>query len=456
MNRAGTIYSARCTVVLLLVLQLILGDIGLSWGQQAPRGGAKAGGGARTKRPEREEGRAAEGGVTPQVGVTAQTPTEEQLPGGQALSRAVGREEYVLGPGDGLVINIWGEHEQSFSVKVTPDGKISLSTIGDLDVNGLTLAKADALIDAKVKKYYKNVKSGVSLTSLRVFQVLVLGWVEMPGGYLATPVKRVSEVVSQAGGVLAGGSQRHIQLRRGGQVDSTVDLYAFLRNGDESANPFLQDGDVIFVPSMQRGRVSAYVGQVTSEKGVLAENSVPYTVEMKEGERLATLINEIGGVSPWWDLQGIFVQREIDSPKGLMRIPVDWQQFLLEKDASQNIVLQEGDQVFIPVVVRRVFVAGSVKAPGAYTYVPGRITDAYIAQAGGMLLVADVDRSIIKRADGTVEPYAGTAEINNGDSIIILERIFKTWQDYFALVGTISGVILGLVGFYAAFTNFGR
>ena len=456
MNRTGTIYSARCTVVLLLVLQLILGDIGMSWGQQSPRGGAKAGGGPRTKGPEREKGKAAEGGVAPPVGVTAQTPAEEQLPGGQALSRAVGREEYVLGPGDGLVINIWGEHEDSFSVKVTPDGKISLSTIGDLDVNGLTLAKADALIDAKVKKYYKNVKSGVSLTSLRVFQVLVLGSVEMPGAYLATPVKRVSEVVSLAGGVLPGGSQRYIQLRRGGQVDSTVDLYAFLRKGDESANPFLQDGDVVFVPSMQRGRVSAYVGQVTSEKGVISENSIPYTIELKEGERLATLINEIGGVSPWWDLESLLVQRETDSPKGLMRIPVDWRRFLQEEDASQNVVLQEGDQVFIPALVRRVFVAGAVKAPGAYAYLPGKTTDAYIAQAGGMSLVADINRSIIKRADGTVEPYAGTAEINNGDTVIVLERIFKTWQDYFAFVGTISGVILGLVGFYAAFTNFGR
>jgi len=70
--------------------------------------------------------------------------------------------------------------------------------------------------------------------------------------------------------------------------------------------------------------------------------------------------------------------------------------------------------------------------------------------------VADLERSLIQRADGSVEPYTPTAELNSGDSIIVLEKLFKTWQDYFALVGTISGVILGLVGFYAAFTNFGR
>lgn len=131
-------------------------------------------------------------------------------------------------------------------VRVTPDGKISLPTIGNLKVRGLTLA--EALIESEVQRYYRNVKSGLSLTSLRVFEVLVLGEVQRPGTYLATPVKRVSEVMAQAGAVLPGGSQRHVQVRRNGQMYATADLAAFLRRGDESANPFLHDGDVIFVP----------------------------------------------------------------------------------------------------------------------------------------------------------------------------------------------------------------
>lgn len=393
------------------------------------------------------------------VGVQAQFPAEDTLPGGQVLSLAVRPDQYVLGPGDGLAITLWGEYDASYDVKISPDGKISLPTIGSLNIKELRLTEADALIQSEVHRYYRNVKSAVSLTSLRVFQVLVLGEVQMPGGYLATPVKRVSDVVMQAGGVLTSGSSRHIQVKRDGKVVAYGDLSAFLRGGEDVANPFLHDGDVVFVPSMGSQRVIIYAAEIEAKAqqgGALTETSVPYTLEMKEGERLASVISELGGIDPWWDLEGIIIQRQSQSPEGTLRIPVNLQRYYLDRDESQNVVLEGGDQIYIPSGTRRVLVAGAVGKVGAYTYIPGKSADAYVAQAGGALLVADIDRSIIRRVDGTIEPYSSSTEINNGDSVIVLEKIFKTWQDYFALVGTVSGVILGMIGFYAAFTNFGR
>ncbi|MBM4134067.1 MAG: hypothetical protein FJ245_09895 [Nitrospira sp.] len=396
------------------------------------------------------------------------SPTEMELPGGKALSRAVVPDQYALGPGDGLLINIWGEYDETYDVRVSPDGKISLPTIGDLSLKGLTLTETQRLIDGEVKKYYRNVKSGLSLTSLRVFEVQVLGEVLQPGVYLATPVKRVSDVVVQAGGILPGGSQRQIQLHRNGQLVATADLTAFFRHGDESLNPFLQDGDKLLVPPMGDQRVTIYVSEVTSGGmggaggggggggGLLNADLIPHIVEIKEGERFSSVLSEVGGVSPWWDLEGVFIQRTTKVPEGTMRMPVNLRQYMIEKDMSQDPVLVKGDDVYIPAVIKRVLVAGSVKAPAAYAYLPGRSADAYLVQAGGPTIVADLERSLIQRADGSVEPYTPTAELNSGDSIIVLEKLFKTWQDYFALVGTISGVILGLVGFYAAFTNFGR
>jgi len=441
-------------ISLFLVAQLILSPC-ITWGQGA-RGssGARGGGG---KAPGVAEG--LQGAAPPKIGVSSLTPVEEQLPGGQALSRAVVADKYILGPGDGLTVNLWGEYDEKYEVRVTPDGKISLPTIGNLQVKGISLAEAEVLIESQVKRYYRNVKSGVSLTAVRVFEVLVLGEVFNPGTSLATPVKRVSEVVAQAGGVLPGGSKRYIQVRRNGQVFATADVTAFLRQGDESLNPFLQDGDVIFVPPMGTERISVYtieVSQGAVGTNLLTETSVPRTVEVKEGERLASIITELGGVSPWWDLEGVVVQRKSRVPEGTMRILVDLRQYYLEKDESQNVVLMSGDEVFVPTSVRRILVAGSVGKSGMYMYIPGKSADEYVAQAGGLSLAADVNRSFIRRADGTVQPYLGVAELNNGDSIIIMEKLFKTWQDYFALVGTVSGVILGLVGFYAAFTNFGR
>jgi len=369
-------------------------------------------------------------------------------------------DRYILGPGDGLTVNLWGEFDEKYEVRVTPDGKISLPTIGNLQVKGISLAEAEVLVESQVKRYYHNVKSGVSLTALRVFEVLVLGEVFNPGTSLATPVKRVSEVVANAGGVLPGGSKRHIQVRRNGQVFAIADIAAFFQQGDESLNPFLQDGDMIFVPPMGTERVSVYTTEISQgpavSGGTLTESSVPHTVEVKQGERIASIVAELGGISPWWDLEGVVVQRKSRVPEGIMRIPVNLRTYYLEKDESQNVVLMSGDEIFVPASARRILVAGSVGKSGSYTYVPGKSADDYVAQAGGLSLAADVNRSFIRRADGTIQPYLGSAELNNGDSIIILEKLFKTWQDYFTLVGTISGVVLGLVGFYAAFTNFGR
>jgi len=442
----------------LLVAQFVLGPGVVPWSHAQQRGGKAGGGGVPSSKDARggkPSGAAAqEGGPK---GTKSLAPTEEALPGGQALSRAIVPDEYTLGPGDSLSVNLWGEYNDTYATRVTPDGKISLPTIGDLDVKGLSLTKAETLLQTEAKRYYRNVKIGLSLTALRVFQVLVLGDVQGPGTYLATPVKRVSDLVAEAGGVSPSGSQRYIQVRRDGQVYATADLYAFLRKGDEAVNPTLHDGDVIFVPPMGPMRVFVYVTEVsTTIGGALTENSVPYTVELQEGERLSTLITEVGGASPWWDLEGVFIQRVTRHPEGVMRIPANLRRYLLEKDDSQNFLLEGGDQVYIPAQVRRVFVAGAVKTPASYAYVPGRSADAYLAQAGGASLVADLNRSFIKHADGKAEPYIGTAEIDNGDTIVVLEKLFKTWQDYFALVGTISGVIISMVGFYAAFTNFGR
>ena len=252
---------------MVLVTQLVLGG-GVAWGQ-ASRGGKDAGGGLGGKAGAAKgaggaKGAPKTGAAGGKTGVTSVSPTEMELPGGKALSRAVVPDQYALGPGDGLLINIWGEYDETYDVRVSPDGKISLPTIGDLSLKGLTLTEAHRLIDGEVKKYYRNVKSGLSLTSLRVFEVQVLGEVLQPGVYLATPVKRVSDVIAQAGGTLPGGSQRRVQLHRNGQLTATADLTAFFRHGDESLNPFLQDGDKVFVPPMGDQRVTIYVSEVTS------------------------------------------------------------------------------------------------------------------------------------------------------------------------------------------------
>lgn len=447
-------------LAVLLICQFILGPGNLAWGQGGKGGGKSSRGKAAVGGPGGKAARGQQGGGAAEgkSAVQAASVAEDTLPGGQALSKAIVPDKYDLGPGDALTVNIWGEFDETYSVKVSPDGKISLPTIGNLEVNGLTLTQTAKLLESQVHRFYRNVKTGISLTQLRVFQIHVLGDVLGPGAYLATPLKRVSDAIAQAGGVLPSGSQRQIQLQRDKRIHATADLYAYMRKGDDAANPYLRDGDVIFVPPMSDMRVTVYVTEFVAAAagGATSETSVPYMIEMREGERISDVMSEIGGSTPSWDMESVFIERASYSPEGTMRIPVNLRRYFLEKDESQNQVLQKGDQIYIPAVIKKVYVAGSVRVPAAFPYVPGKTANTYITQAGGPTLVADLDRSFIKHADGTVEPYVGVVEIENGDTIVVLEKLFKTWQDYFALVGTLSGIIVGLVGFWAVFTNFGR
>ena len=150
------------SVILILIAQLIAGPSAGVWGQGLR--GLKPG----VRGPAGLQRGISRGAIEGKVGVKSAVPFEEKVPGGQALSRAVVPDEYMLGPGDGLTVTLWGEYDDTYVVTVTPDGKISLPTIGVLKVNGLSLVQAENLIKTEVKRFYRKVKSGLSLTSLRV------------------------------------------------------------------------------------------------------------------------------------------------------------------------------------------------------------------------------------------------------------------------------------------------
>lgn len=443
-------------LVILLVLQMTLGFPALIW-SQGTEGGAK-GKGSKFRPPgsQRKGGAGTAGGQgSAEIGVEGATPSLERLPGGAALSRAVRPDQYVLGPGDGLTVNLWGEFEALYEVRVTPDGKVSLPTLGDLKVKGLTLAEAEALIDGEVKRYYRNVRSGLSLTTLRVFQVSVLGAVVAPGTYLATPVRRVSDLIAEAGGVLPGGSWREVEVRRGGQVGPKADLIAYLREGDDRKNPTLMDDDVLFVPPIRQMVVSVVANEVVTspQTGQVTENSTPREVELKEGERLSQLFLQVGPLSPWWNLEGVYIIRNSKSPEGQMKIPVDARRVLYERDRTQDIELQAGDQVFIPSTIRRVFVNGLVRTGGAFAYVPDRTAEEYLGLAGGLSLQASLDRSTIIRADGTVEPFRSDAVLFNGDAIQVEQKYFATPSDYVGIIGGLTSLVFSSFAFLSTFNK---
>ncbi len=287
---------------------------------------------------------------------SSSSPKAEGGGGDLTLSRAVLPGKYILGPGDQLMINLWGEYDSFEAYTISAEGKVSIPTIGELKFKGLTLNEAEALLRSEVEKYYRNVKSGISLTSLRSFVVSVLGAVKQPGNYKATLDKQVSDLIEAAGGVLPGGSQRHIRILQNGKVRASSDLTAFLRRGQIEANPYLQDGDVIYVPPVHGDFITVF----DDAGGLGEENAValPITYELMEGQRFSSVVSDLGGVNPAWDKDNVYIIRQAPGSGDPSRIPVDLYQSVIQLDDSQDIVMQGGDQLFFAVDLRRPYLNG--------------------------------------------------------------------------------------------------
>lgn len=287
--------------------------------------------------------------------------------GGLTLFKQIDPAKYVLGPGDGLTINLWGEYDSFEEQNVSAEGKISLPTIGELKVSGLSLVQAEALLKRSVEKYYRNVTSGLSLTALRTFKVAILGAVHAPGNYPATLDTRVSDLLVQAGGALPGGSLRRIQVKQGGKVRAMCDLNAYLKRGVEQVNAFLREGDVIFVPPVSGSVIRVFDNAALGGVSADGENSLPslpLEYELEEGQKFSDLVYDLGGLNPGWDFFNVYVVRQRPDGEGTIKFKVDIQKLLIDKDDAKDIVLQKGDHVFFNTETRSPYLNGRGEVVG--------------------------------------------------------------------------------------------
>jgi len=178
----------------------------------------------------------------------------ERVAKGEALEGAVNPESYLVGPGDIFSFNIWGAMEMRIPLVVTPEGKLPIPSVGEIDVNGIPLTDVQKQVLEKAAPFYENSKITLNLESLRFFRVHVVGEVNYPGTYIAQAVSRVSDLLIEAGDLTDRGWSRAIELRHiNGKVD-TCDIAAFKQTGDLQSVPFVNGGDVVFVPSIDFNR----------------------------------------------------------------------------------------------------------------------------------------------------------------------------------------------------------
>ena len=307
---------------------------------------------------------------------------------------------YVLGPGDELLIVLTGDVELAYALDVTREGYVVIPQVGQVSVNGLTLAQLEERLEARMGQVYSTLRGtqpttrlDVSLGRLRTNQVRVAGAVLRPASYQVSSVATLLEVLYLAGGPTDRGSFRRILLQRPGEAPREVDLYPFLTAGDLSQDPRLQEGDVVFVPP---------VGDQVTLRGMVRRAAI---FELKGDEGLPALVRFAGGLLPDARVDRARVERILppeDRTQGQDRVLLDAPLGDVLAGAAA-FALRGGDDVEVFEVAarvrQRVAISGAVWRPGDYELRPGTTVASLVQRAGGFQEDALADQILVSRLD---------------------------------------------------------
>lgn len=296
-------------------------------------------------------------------------------------------ENYRLGPGDELVLVLTGDVEQAYTLDVTREGFIVIPSVGQMSVANLTLEQLRALLYTRLARAYSGVKRGagattkfdVSIARLRTNQIYVVGDVARPGSYQVASSGTVLSALYAAGGPTENGNFRRIEVRRGGKVLDSLDLYDYLLRGDNTHDIRLQTGDVVFVAaSGARIKIS---GEVIR----------PAIYELKPEQTLRDLIAAAGGFTPQALQRRVQIHRVLPPerrlPGGRDRVVVDLPSDQFRDGAGPAFAMEPGDSVRVFAVADRqrsaVWVLGNVWVPGVVGFTPGMKLSEAIHLSGG-------------------------------------------------------------------------
>lgn len=311
-----------------------------------------------------------------------------------ALDAPVG-PDYVLGPGDTVIINLWGLIETNLQLQVDREGKIFLPKAGPVAVWGLTLEDARALIRQELSRYFTKFQMSVSMGNLRTIKVFILGEAAIPGAYDLSAVSTLSNALFAAGGPSRIGTLRKIRHFRKNQLLDELDLYDLLLKGDRSKDARMESGDVVFIPPI--GATAGITGNVKR----------PAIYELAGKETVGDLIGMAGGLTPFAYLKKVQIER----------IKERRERFLLdlESGAGDNAPflqtpIQDADLVKILAIHGRIEnalrVEGFVRHPGEYAFREGMkvrdllpdeelLPESYLNRAEVVRLKADFTNEII-------------------------------------------------------------
>jgi len=278
--------------------------------------------------------------------------------------------EYVLGPGDGISVDLWGGVSRRFYRVVDREGRVSLPEVGPLLVAGKSLGDVQQSVQKSLRTQFRDISADVSLSRLRTVRVYIVGDVLRPGAYDVSSLSTPLNALFAAGGPTGRGSLRILKHYRGNTLVQEVDVYDLLLHGVKGDMQRLESGDTVLVPPL---------GSEITIEGMVRR---PAIYEQKNEKSLADVIALAGGLLPTATLGHIEVQRTIEHQKQTMislNVPADDSSGQADKEL-ETFQVQNADKIRIfpiaPYNQDAVYLEGHVIRPGKYSFHAGmRVTD---------------------------------------------------------------------------------
>ncbi len=343
-------------------------------------------------------------------------------------------QNYILGAGDDVNIDIWGASQDSFTETISPDGTITIEGIGVLQLGGLSVSQAKEKVKRMLESRYQESEIDLTLGQTRSITVSIIGEVEMPGTYTMSAFATVYNALYMAGGPNDIGTLRNVRVYRDGKLMSTVDVYDFLLNGILSGDIRLQDNDVVTV-----GPYDALIN-------VTGKIKRPMLYEMKEGENLGLLLKYAGGFTGDAYTKAVRINRKAGEMYSVFNVS--------EADFG-SFHLMDQDSISVDSTLNRysnmVELKGAVFRPGMYQIGEGiktvknlieaadGLTEGAIAQHAVMHRMK-VDRTLeVLSVDirGILEGSVPDVELRNEDVLYVADKKIRDDQKTVTIHGEV-------------------
>ncbi len=344
-------------------------------------------------------------------------------------------QNYILGPGDEVIVDVYGDSQRTDKMKIAPDGTVNLKYAGPVYVSGKTMSQATSTIQGRLQQYFSGSNIKVSIGQTRTITVNVMGEVEVPGSYTLSAFASVFHALYQAGGINDIGTLRNIKVCRGSRVVASVDVYDYIQNGILSGNIMLADNDVILVGPYEN---------LISVKGWVKR---PMRYETKNGESLRTVLDYAGSFKGGAYTGSVRVDRKKDAEQYV---------YTPGEDEFMQFLMVDGDVVTVGTTSEARYtnmasIKGAVFRPGKYEIGDAAQTvRGLVEQAGGLEEYALRTRAVLLRMkpdrtreaitvdlDGIMNGTTPDIALRSEDELTISSRKQKITAQYLQIDGEV-------------------